>query len=720
MSLFSKLFAAVALVLTFAHVAGADTPIDLSGYRSDCAVRVEAWNGNLNIAWPMAEGETGKATLDLSGERPLIRQLATRNGAGEAGTILTGVEPAWFLTVGERRPAAEKPPDQQWEVFFDNPHRRPHETFASKLAISKARVTGGGQRATVAIDGLTIGPFAGSIEFCFFAGSRLMRVDAVITTQKDRLAVFYDEGLLAENATWKELAWVDTEGRTQRWTLTPDGTPQTAFPTAQPLKVRHRAIVAAGANGAVACFPPPHQFQFPRDYSTNLGFVWHGAGYHGQAGKVGFGIRQNKDGGGNFVPWFNAPSNTQQRMGMFLLLTAGSADDALNETLKLTNNDRFPELAGYKTFTSHYHMAIAVKAMQERAQGINRTEPPDYVRVFQDMNVNMVHLGEFHGDGHPKDPGPLRLPEMESMFRECSRWSNDNLLLMPGEEINDFLGLKITGKHPGHWMSFFPRPVYWTMQRAGDQPFVEEHPQYGKVYHVGSRGDMIRLLKEERGLAWSAHPRIKASSWTPDIFRHEDFFLAEYWLGGAWKHMPGDLSREKLGERVLNLLDDMANWGQKKYVLGEVDVFTIDHTHELYAHMNINYLQMDRIPRYADGWQSVLDVLRDGRFFVTTGEVLLPKFTVGGKPSGDVLKLAAGERPELVAELKWTFPLAFAEVISGDGQQVYRERIDLTDTAAFGSRTLKLEPNLAGRRWVRLEVWDVAANGAFTQPVWLE
>jgi hypothetical protein len=184
--------------------------------------------------------------------------------------------------------------------------------------------------------------------------------------------------------------------------------------------------------------------------------------------------------------------------------------------------------------------------------------------------------------------------------------------------------------------------------------------------------------------------------------------------------MPADLSRDKLGERVLNLLDDMANWGHKKYVPGEVDVFKIDHTHELYAHMNVNYVQLDRLPRFDDGWQPVLDVLRSGWFFVTTGEVLIPRFAVGGKGSGDVLKLSAGAQPQLEAELRWTFPLSFAEVISGDGRQVYRERIDLTDSAPFGSRTLRLTPELANRRWVRLEVWDVATNGAFTQPVWIE
>jgi len=69
--------------------------------------------------------------------------------------------------------------------------------------------------------------------------------------------------------------------------------------------------------------------------------------------------------------------------------------------------------------------------------------------------------------------------------------------------------------------------------------------------------------------------------------------------------------------------------------------------------------------------------------------------------------------------LDWTFPLRFVEVISGDGAQVYRERTDLADTGSFSKRTLTLRPSLQGRRWVRLEAWDVACNGAFTQPVWL-
>lgn len=720
-------------------VAMAETVIDMSGYQADCAVKVSGFNGHLIIQWPTSAGEVAEVSLDLGGQNPLFERMSLLSPNAERTTILERVDPVWYVTVGSRQPAADKPSERKWEVFFDNPQRRPHQTHPSQLSIQNASVRGSNQRAIVTINGLTAGPFAGAIQLSFYAGSRMVRVDAALRTDQDLLAVFYDCGLIAEQASWRQVAWMDTRGQLQRRASSevsnqrgPDAAgdpeielaapppgPQSPLPQ-QAITARHRLIVAESAGGAVACFPPPHQFQFPRDFSTNLGFVWAGEGYQGQTGKVGFGVRQHKDGGGNYVPWFNAPPGVTHRMGSFLLLTSGDAKSAMDETLKLTHGDRFEELPGFKTFTSHFHMATAVKAMREQEAGFKRQRPPAYVQVLKELGVNLVHQGEFHGDGHPRDPGPLRLPEMKAMFDECRQWSDENFLLMPGEEANEHLGLRMPGKPPGHWMCIFPRQVYWTMVRGGDQPFQEQLEPYGKVYHVGSRGDMIRLLKEEHGLAWTAHPRIKASSWTPDAFRNEDFFLAEFWLGGAWKAMPGDLSREKLGERVLGLMDDMANWGQRKMVPGEVDVFTIDSTHELYGHMNVNYVQLDRVPRFDEGWQSVLEVLSQGRFFVTTGEILIPRFQVGGKGSGEVLHITTENPPQLEAEVRWTFPLAFAEVISGDGREVYRERIDLTDTAPLGTRQLKFQPNLQGRRWVRFEVWDVAANGAFTQPVWLD
>ena len=433
-----------------------------------------------------------------------------------------------------------------------------------------------------------------------------------------------------------------------------------------------------------------------------------------------FGIRQAEHGGGSFVPWFNAPPGTDQHLGVFYLLSEGDAERALRETLRYTHGDHFPKLPGYHTFTSHWHMAVTMAALQQKSRGGLRTIP-DSVRMFKDMGVEIVHLAEFHGDGHPHDPGPQRLPEMEAMFAECKRLSDGELLVLPGEEANIALGEARPGTEAGHWLYLFPKPVYFTMRRAAGQPFVEDHPPFGRVYHVGNGDDMVNLLESEGGLAWTSHARIKGSSWTPDFFRGQPFYKSSLWLGAAWKAMPADLSLEKLGTRGLNLLDDMANWGGKKSLPGEVDVFKIDHTHELFGHMNINYIRLepDRVPRFDESWQPVLDSLRGGRFFVTTGEVLISEFTVNGQPSGSTMVLKPNEPAEVRFRLSWTYPLRYVEFVSGDGTQVFRDRIDLADTGAFEERSLTHKLDLTGRKWIRLEAWDIATDGAFTQPVWL-
>src|SRR3546814_8837245 len=89
--------------------------------------------------------------------------------------------------------------------------------------------------------------------------------------------------------------------------------------------------------------------------------------------------------------------------------------------------------------------------------------------------------------------------------------------------------------------------------------------------------------------------------------------------------------------------------------------------------------------------------------------------TIGGAKSGD--EVAFGRNSVVRAKIEWTFPPAFAEIVSGDGSKVYRERIDLTGSAPFGTRTIEKRVDLRGRKWARIEVWDVATNGAYTPPV---
>ncbi|MBL4676965.1 MAG: hypothetical protein JKY70_12290 [Mucilaginibacter sp.] len=445
------------------------------------------------------------------------------------------------------------------------------------------------------------------------------------------------------------------------------------------------------------------------DEAFNLKFTWYGQNYANMMEGYGIGIRQDPLGDKRFVPWFNAPPKTQQRLNFFCLLNAGEPAQVLAEVKKFTHQDSYKPLAGYKTMASHFHNEFIMDVV---LKGGPVPEHPEFKDVFKKTGVNIVHLAEFHGPGHPKGPDEERLKELHALHEQCERLSDSNFLLLPGEEPNNFYG--------GHWLSFFPHPVNWIMSRKPDMPFVTDDPKYGKVYRIANKDEMLKLLELEHGLAWTAHARTKASTGYPDAYKEEGFYKSPTFMGAAWKAIPADLSNPTLSHRVLNLLDDMSNWGLKKHIIGESDIFTITEQNEMYAHLNVNYLQLDKIPDFKDGWQPVLDVMRQGKFFVSTGEVLLPAFTVNGKTAGETSAVSLSGQTKITLSADWTFPLNFAEVVSGDGNKTYRERVNLNTTQAFGNKQFEFSVNLKNRKWVRVELWDIAANGAFTQPVWLE
>ena len=180
------------------------------------------------------------------------------------------------------------------------------------------------------------------------------------------------------------------------------------------------------------------------------------------------------------------------------------------------------------------------------------------------------------------------------------------------------------------------------MSGSADKPFVTDEPAFGKVYRISNENEMLDLLKKENGLAWTAHPRTKGSTGYPDKYKTAPFFKDQHFLGGAWKAMPADLSQPFLGKRVLELMDDMNNWGERKKVLAEADLFTITPENEMYAHLNINYLKIDKLPEYKNGWQPIVDALQQGKFFSSTGEVLISEFKLDGISTGGELSVPFG------------------------------------------------------------------------------
>ncbi|MBI3856809.1 MAG: hypothetical protein HY293_14065 [Planctomycetes bacterium] len=649
--------------------------VDLSRYDAACGVKIERRDRALRVEWPAGGGSTRAATLSLDPSKPLFSSLES-----DGKVLAQDVRPAYTVTTGARVSRAN-----ERYIFFDKPADQkngPVKTHQALLDLKSARAESEGARATVSFSKLGAGPFSGDLVLRFCAGSPFIQVEAALSLEEKLVAYIYDFVLEGD---WKSVAWKDNVS--DQWVrVAPEGAPK-------PVGVRNRAIFAEVESGCIGVTPAPHAFFFPRDHTVNFKFA--------QVGKNRFGLRQDPAGGpghqGAYIPWFDAPAGKTQHMAAFVWLGAEKAEAALDRVKKYTHDDAFKPLDGRLTFTSHWHVRLTMNELAGKAAAAEASA------VFKAMNVDIVHLAEFHGDGNPNDPGPKRLPQLQKMFEVCRQYSDDRLLFIPGEEANAQLNQPAPkGTHAGHWLYLFPRPVYLTLVRPEGAPLVEEIAPYGRVYHAGSEADMAEILRREKALAWTAHPRIKASFACPDSYKEKDWYKDDLWLGGAWKAMPADLSQNRLGVRVLDLLDDMNNWGQRKQILGEVDTFELDRTHELYGHMNVNYLKLDKRPR-SDDWSSVLRVLRAGDFFTTTGEILIHSFEV--------------KDGKVRAELEWTYPLSQVEIVTSDGKESRRRTLPVAFTAEFGRAKFEWPVDRADAATVRLEVWDLASNGAFTQPV---
>ena len=685
------------LLLIAGNIAGAQVNVDLSRLNKKSGVKVVIQKELVSINWPAGNTTHAKIVIDLKNEKPLFRSIQL-SSLGNMKEIGANLDPAFLLTVGKRDLVSQN----GWNIFFDKTNKLPHKTYTVDLKKQSASVASAGSRTIIKIGDLQAGSFTGAIEITLYNGSPLMNVAAVMSTQIDSTAILYDAGLVSKAGLWNKIAWTNTADQPQSIQANPGD-------TSRNMAVKYRTIVGESKEGSLAIFPSPHQYFYPLDEAFNLKFTWYGANYRGMVPSFGIGIRQDLMGDNRWVPWFNAPPATKQRLNFFCLLGTGAPAIAMEAVKRFTHNDSYKPLPGYKTMSSHFHNEYVMKVVLA-----NKVVPgtPNFVNVFKNTGINIVHLGEFHYTAHPKGPDEQRLLELKTLFDVCKKYSDGTFLLLPGEEPNEFFG--------GHWLEFFPKPIYWIMSRKPGMPFMTMDSTYGKVYRIADKKDMLKLLETENGLAWTAHARTKGSTGYPDKYKEEDFFKSEHFFGAAWKPIPADLSQPRLGKRVLDLMDDMANWGLKKHVIAEADLFSIEPENEMYAHLNVNYLQLDKLPDYNEGWQPVLDVMKQGKFFVSTGEVLLPVFTVNGKRPGETINADQNGKAEIVIEADWTFPLNFAEIITGDGEKVYREKINLDHTLPFGKKKFTFKADIKNRKWIRVELWDVAANGAFTQQVWIE
>jgi hypothetical protein len=653
-------------------------PVDVTGL-SRGPIAVQSTVDSLIVAWPDETSRTWRAVFSLDPERPLINSIGL-----EGKSVLQLAKPLYWCTTGVRRGG--------WNQFFDSPAAHPNgmRRFTGDFRLRYAEVRSAGDRVKVLFGRMRMGIFEGAIAFTFFPGSRLIRQEAILSTHEPDVAYIYDAGLsmaavgdvFAPQDISPQITYYDAVGRMR--------TERARGPERVPLAVRYRSLALRSGAGSIAVFPPPHQYFFARDLTTNMGYLWNAWG-----GDVSIGIQQLPDANTPNYPWINAPPGTEQHMAVFYLVSDRKPAGTLADVLRYTHEDRFAPVQGFKVMTSHWHLAFTRQALQNGFDWI-----PPFKPILKDMGIDAAIIMDFHGDGHPRDLTELRLKELQGYFRACRTQSDSSFLLIPSEEANVHLG--------GHWVLIFPTPVYWFMDRPDGSDFITNDPHYGPVYRIANSHELLEMVRREGGYMYQAHPRTKGSTGFPDQIQKTEHFRDARYLGAGWKAMPSDLSSPRLGECALKVLDDMNNWGMQKHLIGEVDVFHIGSTDELYAHMNANYVRATRLPDF-DHYGEVVEALAQAETFITTGEVLLPEVTIS---------VIAPDSIALHAKLEWTFPLEFAEVVWGNGAQTYHQILPLDSTRQFWHSVIDSKISAKGWKWARLAIWDVAGNGAITNPVW--
>jgi hypothetical protein len=707
---------------------------DMTQYRATTGLTAAVDQDLLVVTWSGQAGSELRARYAIDRAQPIVRDLAVRKQGGQWATLGQNLLPEYHVVSGLRRmssdhvgsiPAAgialtpEVVAKNRWYAFHDAPlevpgvsgtqmpplPRKPEEI---RRADATFNVTGcvvktDGARLEVNFPGLSMGIFAGSLQFTVYRGTNLLRMDAIAKTEESFVAYKYDAGLKGFSTdVTPRVIWRDTA----------DGPQQYQFggvrnETIVPLKARNRVLVAESKGGSLATFPAPHKFFWAREIHKNLGYVW----YRKDSDKqFSMGVRQAEHeestlrGEIDDFALYNAPPGTLQHMGVYFYASPEAGEPTRQAVLAFTHGDTYVPLVGYKTFTNHWHLRFTERV---RASGSLDTPLPD-LAAMKGIGLNIVGLSDFHGDMHLNDSGALRFKD-EKDYAEASRRASDkDFLVLPWEEPNVYFG--------GHYNVLFPKPVYFSRVRKEGQPFTEIDPVYGTVYHLGSSEDLQRLLEAEHGYWYTSHPRTKSSGGQPDVYWDKPFAKNDVFLGLDFTQAMGvDLSEKRMTEwRSFDATDTMnnlnANTGLRpKYLLPDIDTYVQGPEDNLYSGYQTAYLKLDRVPGPDEDWTPVLRAMRDGNFFVTTGEILLTNFAVTG----------SGSKRTVTADVNWTFPLEFVEVVWGDGKKIDRQIIPATDLPAFGSKHFSIPFDATGKSWVRFAVWDSAGNPGFANAVWL-
>jgi hypothetical protein len=714
----------------FAQSPGIACRVD--GFNPSADFELNQESDALTLSWSGAEEERLRLSLAIVEQEPTIRELALRRGNSDWVGVLENAKFDYKIVEGLRRISnqqlaplrdlgVELTPEvvnrHKWNVFWDAPldlsteirrgnpppaqgvadqpglPRSPSEIRRADIeyAVDACELRSVGASAEIVFSGVSLGSFSGELLITLYQGTNLIRAEVVASTLSESVAYKYDVGIsgLPLNQSAK-VYWRDIAGKMQSYGL--------AGPVNDryvPLRAANRLVVAELDGASITAFPPPHTFFWAREIEINVGYNWY---RKDSETSFSFGIRQGEQEVVEryLANWslYSAPPGSLQKMAGYFYPSLGNKDSGFTAALKFTNSDVYKALPGYKVLGSHYHTNMGRELI---ASGSMDSRLSDF-EVIRSAGIDIAGPVD-----RPNDE--TQLEELHWLFEGALRHSDDEFMVLPEMENSNLLG--------GHWDLLFSHPVYYVDARPPGTPLVTIHPEYGKMYNIGNVEDVMEMVEAEDMLIYMPHPRTKGSTGYPDAVAETDQFLNNRYRGVGWRWgMGSDLSEQRLSDyRVLPLLDDMNNWIAKtalqpKYLLAITETYFKSPGDDIYANGPVSYLKMDELPQGND-YSNIIQTLADGDYFVTSGEVLIPSV------EHDI----NGVNSKVVANVSWTFPLKFVEVVYGDGENTFYETVSAQDLLPFGEQTFTIPFDATDKYWVRFAAWDSAGNGAVTMPI---
>src|SRR5437867_3229297 len=181
--------------------AAAPPQCDLSAYKETAGLKAEMSGDALRVTWQGARGQELRVSFAVDNAAPIIREMAVRASSGQWAVLGRNLSPEFFVIAGRRRISEQQLAPlralgldrdpavierEKWKVFWDAPMviGRPANTnpglprtadeirrAAATYNTSTCQVKTDGARLEITFPGLSMGIFAGRLQFTIYKGT---------------------------------------------------------------------------------------------------------------------------------------------------------------------------------------------------------------------------------------------------------------------------------------------------------------------------------------------------------------------------------------------------------------------------------------------------------------------------------------------------------------------------------------------------------------------